>query len=267
MKAVYDFRLFFSVFYIYVPQNDYISNTSISIRPVPQLKLPNKFDVDIPNNWIPELPNEVVGCSNCARIAAVSQFSWLYSTQIKKAELFSTQMVVDCAGTGCTDVPVEEIYDYLRLTVPNLSLEVDYPYIGKVKQCEVKPPPESARKFKIKDALSLSKLPHNIVKNFLYHEGPIITEIDLTEPLEEEYINLPAPKIVPSEMCPEAPSTNHAVLLMGWGTIDSIEYWKIRNNRGLTWGFQGDGYLRVGNNIIGQCGIMQKSYVMRIEKV
>ena len=48
-------------------------------------------------------------------------------------------------------------------------------------------------------------------------------------------------------------STNHAVTLVGYGTLDGIDYYIIKNSWGTNYGM--DGYALFGRNNNNQCGI------------
>ena len=53
-------------------------------------------------------------------------------------------------------------------------------------------------------------------------------------------------------------SLNHAVVIVGYGTENGVDYWIIRNSWGTTWGF--NGFARIqrnapGLNGAGRCGI------------
>ena len=57
---------------------------------------------------------------------------------------------------------------------------------------------------------------------------------------------------------------DHGVLTVGYGTMDGVDYYRVKNSWGTTWGDEGYIYLGRGsefNNGAGQCGmLMQASY-------
>jgi len=41
--------------------------------------------------------------------------------------------------------------------------------------------------------------------------------------------------------------SNHAVLLIGWGKEDDVEYWIVKNSMGTEWGENGFARIKIGS--------------------
>lgn len=46
-------------------------------------------------------------------------------------------------------------------------------------------------------------------------------------------------------------STNHSVMIVGWGVDKGTKYWIVRNSYGKEWGMGGDFLVKKGNNEFG----------------
>lgn len=53
------------------------------------------------------------------------------------------------------------------------------------------------------------------------------------------------------------PSINHAVLTVGYGSMDGMKYWKVKNSWGEDWGEKGYFRLLKDTGEVGRCGIAQ----------
>ena len=61
----------------------------------------------------------------------------------------------------------------------------------------------------------------------------------------------------------QAKKTDHAILVVGYGTENGVDFWLIKNSWGTTWGNAGQMKIRRGRN---ECGIGSYCYTAYCEK-
>ena len=80
------------------------------------------------------------------------------------------------------------------------------------------------------------------------HIGPISVTINAGLPSFQMYTDgvYDDPSCHPSQL-------NHAVLVVGYGTLNGKDYWLVKNSWGRDWGMKG--YVMMARNKENQCGI------------
>jgi len=178
---------------------------------------------------------------------------WAFSTtgsveganKIKSGNLLSVseQQLVDCAGSsgnqGCNGGLMDDAFEYI-IKNGGLGAESAYPYTAKDGKCQSG----------VKSIATVSKYT-DVKKN---DETGLMSAINI-EPVS---VAVDAQSWqtyrsgVLTTLCGK--QLDHGVLLVGYGTDGSTDYWLVKNSWGTSWGEKG--YIRLvrGKN---QCGIAE----------
>jgi len=185
----------------------------------------------------------------------------------------SEQELVDCAGSygnqGCNGGLMDDGFKYLE--AKGDETEGDYPYTGKTGTCSSSKQSAASgvKAGKIKSYSDVS--PKNCAQMMAaVQKGPVSVAIEADQTGFQHYESG-----VFSGTC--GTSLDHGVLVVGYGTDGSSDYWKVKNSWGTTWGDAG--YIRMakscaatgeptGRQLLGgktgaagECGILsQPSY-------
>merc|ERR1711865_639244 len=184
----------------------------------------------------------------------------------------SEQELVDCAGShgnqGCNGGLMDDGFKYLE--AKGDETEADYPYTGKTGTC-VTSKQSAASGLKAGKITSYSDVtPKNCAQMMAaVAKGPVSVAIEADQTGFQHYSSG-----VFSGTC--GTSLDHGVLVVGYGTDGSSDYWKVKNSWGTTWGDAG--YIRMakscaatgettgrqllgGKTAAGECGLLsQPSY-------
>jgi cathepsin H len=165
---------------------------------------------------------------------------------------------VDCAGDfdnhGCDGGLPSHAFEYIR-EAGGLTTEDQYVYTAVDGNCTL--PGKKQSVGIVGGSFNLSTVENDLLYAILNH-GPVSIAYKVM-PDFRPYIS----GVYTHANCPNgAMDVNHAVLAIGYGTENGMDYWLIKNSWGAAWGDNGFFKIQRGVNM---CGIVNcNSYPMDV---
>ncbi|RAL44754.1 hypothetical protein DM860_003513 [Cuscuta australis] len=181
-------------------------------------------------------------CGSCWVFSAVAAVEALNFIKTGKLKTLSEQEFMDCAVPfnvdPCTGYDLRKVFD--AITKVGIANETDYPYTAVRGNCKL-PLPVAATIDGYDDSY-----PRNdeIALQEYVATRPVSVSINGAAEGFQHYKS----GVFSSGDCHGRVETNHAVLLIGYGTDPDtgVDYWKIKNSWGLGWGMAGIGMIQRG---------------------
>jgi len=191
-------------------------------------------------------------CNSCVSFSTVGAIEGHYAIATGNLTSLSAQELVDCntpafggKGDGCTGGFVDQTFTFVS-NFQGLCTAQDYPYTGTQGKCRGT------------KGVGPSCTPVAAVKGFV----DVMSEKDLLKAVSLGPVSAGIASgsnvfhnyksgVIDSPAC--GTYLSHAILIVGFGTDEAtgLDYWKIKNTWGTTWGE--DGYARLvrGKNMCG----------------
>ncbi|GMI91297.1 xylem bark cysteine peptidase 3 [Hibiscus trionum] len=196
-------------------------------------------------------------CGACWSFAATGAMEGVNKIVTGSLVSLSEQELVDCDrtyNTGCEGGLMDYAYQFV-IDNHGIDTEEDYPYQGRQKTCN-------------KD-----KMKRRVVTIDDYADVPMNNEKQLLQAVATQPVSV---GICGSERAfqlyskgiftgPCSTSLDHAVLIVGYGSENGLDYWIVKNSWGSRWGMNGYIHMiRNNGNSEGVCGInMLASYPIK----
>ncbi|GMI82559.1 xylem bark cysteine peptidase 3 [Hibiscus trionum] len=198
-----------------------------------------------------------VSCGACWSFAATGAIEGVNKIVTGSLVSLSEQELVDCDktyNTGCEGGLMDYAYKFV-IDNHGIDTEEDYPYQGRQKTCN-------------KDKMKRRMVTIDDYADVPMNNGNQLLQAVATQPVSvgicgsERAFQLYSKGIFTG---PCSTSLDHAVLIVGYGSENGLDYWIVKNSWGSTWGM--DGYIhmiRNSDNSEGVCGInMLASYPIK----
>ncbi|CAG9764807.1 unnamed protein product [Ceutorhynchus assimilis] len=213
---------------------------------------------DVPDQWDWRLYGAVTPvkdqsvCGSCWSFGTIGAIEGAYFLKNGgKLVRLSQQALIDCSwgygNNGCDGGEDFRAYQWM-LKHGGVPTEEDYgPYLGQDGYCHANKVPKVA---KISSWVNVTANNEQALRLAIFKHGPISVAIDASHKTFSFYSN----GVYYDEKCGNTEQDlDHAVLAVGYGTMNGKNYWLVKNSWSNYWG--NDGYVLMSSEN-NNCGVM-----------
>lgn len=189
-------------------------------------------------------------CGSCWTFSTSGALEGAWKVATGNLVSLSEQQLVDCStndgNSGCNGGSMDAAFTYLESH--NFCTESSYPYeqkqgkVCKESNCTAGIPSKRVTGFKDVPARDMEALMEAVSKQ------PVSIGIEADQVAFQLYSGGVLTKKCGSKL-------DHGVLLVGYGTDHGVDYWKVKNSWGPSWGEEGYIRMQRGNSTDGECGV------------
>ena len=201
-------------------------------------KAPDSFDWRSYNNVVRPIQNQGQ-CGSCWAFASIGAIEGQMTIRKGRSDKLSEQEVIECATNngqllGCNGGWAGATYDHARLR-RGVTTQAYNPYLGYTngRSCNVGTPRTSGSTVSTQNYLPVNNEAN--IKEVLYNTGPLFVAFYVSKEFQSYQSGIYQDY---NRLC-NGQQVNHAVLLIGYGSQNGVDYWIIKNSWGTGWGEKG----------------------------
>lgn len=190
-------------------------------------------------------------CGSCWAFSTIASTEGVYFLSTGKLVSLSEQQLVDCSSSygnqGCGGGLMDDGFKYIEDN--GICKESDYEYTASDGSCQ-----KCDYVTKIDSYVDITPNSESDLQQAL-----LINPVSVAIEADQFTFQFYSSGVLTADC---GTNLDHGVLLVGYGNLDGVDYWKIKNSWGKSWGQEG--YILLARNVTqpeGQCGItMMASY-------
>jgi len=193
-------------------------------------------------------------CGSCWAFSSTGSLEGQIFRKTGKLPSLSEQNLIDCTKSygnqGCHGGWMDNSFKYIRDN-KGIDSETGYPYYAReLGYCYYNAQYNTATDTGFTDIPAGDE---QALKQAVATVGPISVAIDATRP---SFMSYRSGVYIDTTCGNTLQNLDHAVLVVGYGTENGVDYWLVKNSWGTYWGDQG--YIKMARNRSDQCGIALK---------
>ncbi|XP_067655581.1 cathepsin L-like [Haliotis asinina] len=216
-----------------------------TFQPTSVVEIPAEVDWRA-KGYVTEVKNQL-RCGSCWAFSATGSLEGQHFRKTGRLVSLSEQNLVDCSwdqgNNGCDGGVVQRAYRYIMVN-QGIDTEASYPYEAREGLCRFTTANIGATDV---GYMNIDKDSEADLQYAVAMVGPVSVAIDASR----RTFHLYKSGVYDDPFC--STTINHAVLAVGYGTSDGLEYWLAKNSWGDSWG--DNGYVKMSRNKDNQCGI------------
>jgi len=189
-------------------------------------------------------------CGSCWSFSTTGSLEGAWQIASGNLVSLSEQQFVDCdkVDSGCNGGLMDNAFQYAEKN--KLCTEASYPYTAKKGTCDIS---SCTTGIKQGGVTGFKDVAHDSKEALMsaVTQQPVSIAIEADKSVFQLYKSG-----ILSGAC--GSHLDHGVLLVGYGTENGQDYWKVKNSWGTTWGDQGYIKLLRGKGLSGECGLLSE---------